>query len=148
MIASVLFAAALQGAEIDIDALGWMAGCWEGEAFGGRVEECWLPAPGGRLIGMFQLIHDEGQVFSEYFQIADFGDGPAMKLKHFNPDFTSWEAEGEFTVFTLQSAGPDEAVFEGLTYARAADGGLQVDLAMRTQDGFRTESFRLRPMPR
>lgn len=139
---------ALQAAEPDLHALRWMTGCWEGEAFGGRVEECWISAPDGRLTGLFQLAGEEAQTFSEFFMLADFGEGPELKLKHFNPDFTSWEADGEFTRFALIEAGPDAAVFEGLTYARLDDGTIQVDLAMQTADGARTETFVLRPMAR
>ncbi len=140
--------AAMQAAGPDLRALDWMAGCWEGEAFGGRVEECWVTAPDGRLTGLFQLAGEEAQTFSEFFMLADFGDGPELKLKHFNPDFTSWEAEGEFTRFALVEAGPDAAVFEGLTYARLDDGTIHVDLDMQTPDGVRTETFVLRPKQR
>jgi len=145
MFTEIAMAAAMQGAAINIDALDWMTGCWQGEAFGGVVEECWQDGAGDRLIGMFQLLNADGQVFSEFFQIAVFEDGPAMKLLHYNPDFTSWEEPGEFTRFVLLEAGPDAAVFEGLTYTRRDDGGVGVDLRMQTAEGVRTESFVLRP---
>jgi len=118
-------------ARIDLGDLAWLEGCWEGEAFGSPAHECWMLAPGGRLTGMFQLIRDGQQAFSEIFIIDEFDGAHELRLKHFHPDLTGWEAQDEWVTFTLLETGPDFARFSGLEYRLDENGALLVDLAMR-----------------
>lgn len=112
----------------DIADLGWLEGCWAGAGFGMAVEECWMSAPDGRLTGVFQAIGPDGsQIFSEIFVLDEFEDGPAIRLKHFNPDMTGWEAQDDFVTFALIETGADFARFEGLQY-RLVDGRMIVEL--------------------
>lgn len=112
--------------------LAWLEGCWAGTGFGKRVGECWMSAPDGRLTGMFQMIDADGrQTMSEIFVLTEFEDGPAIRLKHFNPDLTGWEDRDEFIVFPLRETGADFARFDGLTYSLADDGRLIVELMVK-----------------
>lgn len=125
---------------IDLSDLGWLEGCWQGTGFGKPVTECWMRAPDGRLTGMFQMIGDAGeQEMSEIFVLDEFDDGPAIRLKHFGPELTGWEAQDAFIVFELRETGPDFARFDGLTYRLAGDGRLIVDLVVRQGEGSRVE---------
>lgn len=124
-----------QPAAPDLSHLTWLEGCWEGTGFGQRVAECWMRAPDGRLTGMFQLIDADGrQALSEIFILDHFEDGPAIRLKHFNPDLTGWEKQEDFVVFPLHETGPGFARFDGLSYRRTEDGRLIVELTVK-RDG-------------
>jgi len=117
---------------IELSDLAWLAGCRAGTGFGNRVEECWMTAPDGRLTGMFQMIGADGkQMMSEIFVLAEFDDGPAIRLKHFHPDLTGSEGRDEFLVFPLRETGADFARFDGLTYCLVEDGRLIVELMVK-----------------
>ena len=100
----------------DIRELAWLEGCWAGEALGGEVSECWVKAANGRLTGMFQLVLDGNQSFSELFVLDDFGDGPELRLKHFSAEFDGWEARSEHVTFRLLAASARHAEFEGMRF--------------------------------
>ena len=126
-------------AEADIADLAWLEGCWEGTGFGATVSECWMGASGGRLTGMFQIVDEDGQQLSEIFVLDEFEDGPAIRLKHFHPDMTGWEAQDEYVVFELIETGEDYALFDGLTYRRDEAGRLIVEVAVSDGETERVE---------
>lgn len=118
-----------------------LLGCWEGEGLGGQVYECWMPGPGGRVTGTFQLVQDGEQAFSEILIIDDFGEGPEMRLKHFYGDLKGWEEKDDFVTFKLKEARDDALVFGGLTITFEGDDRLLMDLRMKTSSGVQTMSF-------
>lgn len=123
----------MDNTEPDLGQLTWLEGCWQGTGFGKRVDECWMRAPDGRMTGMFQLVGEDGrQEMSEIFVLAEFEDGPAIRLKHFHPDLTGWEGRDEFVEFPLRETGPDFARFDGLVYRVVEDGRLVVELMVTT----------------
>lgn len=134
------FAALAQPAEpaprAEIADLAWLEGCWEGTGFGSRVTECWMLGPTGRLTGTFQLLNADGtQNFSEILLLDVFEDGPAMRVKHFTPDFVGWEGKDGFHTFVLEETGPGFARFRGLTLELGGDGRQIATLLMRSGDG-------------
>ncbi len=60
----------------DLDALGWLAGCWEGRGGGGRNQECWMAPEGGMMLGVSRVISERGTAF-EFLRIAAHGEGLA-----------------------------------------------------------------------
>ena len=42
----------------ELNAIEWLAGYWQGEAFGGITEELWTPPLGGSMMGSFKLVVD------------------------------------------------------------------------------------------
>ncbi|MEQ8403648.1 MAG: DUF6265 family protein [Oceanicaulis sp.] len=142
MLISLFAAAALQTAAMP-DAR-WLEGCWEGEGLGAQVTECWMSAPDGRMTGMFQLLNADGsQRFSEILTIAHFEDGVALRLKHFNPDLTGWEARDEFLDWPLVEAGERRIAFRGLEFQLDLNDRLIILLDMRRGGEVVTERFTL-----
>jgi hypothetical protein len=132
------------GLRVELTDLGWLSGCWEGRAFGQAASECWMPAPSGRLTGMFQLLNGADQQFSEIFVIDRFDDGPALRLKHFDPNLIGWEEKDGFVRFPLLETGPDFARFDGLLYRRQPDGTLLIELRMKRDGETVIESMQFR----
>lgn len=114
--------------------LAWLVGSFEGEAFGGRVEETWNPPSAGTMMGMFKLILDDGVSFYEFMLMEREGETTTLKLKHFTDAFVGWEEPDDFIRFPLVRAAPDTLYFHGLTFRREAGGGFTTYLALR-QDG-------------
>ena len=125
--------------------MAWLAGRWEGEGLGGRVEEVWSPADGGAMMGMFRLVREGKPVFYEFLTLRETERGLAMQLKHFNPDMTGWEEREKFVEFLYVGSEGKRVFFEGLTFDRSEEGQLTVHLAIRRKDGgVREETFRMR----
>ncbi|MEZ6020932.1 MAG: DUF6265 family protein [Planctomycetota bacterium] len=115
--------------------LGWLAGRWIGEGFGGDLEETWLPPRAGRMVGTFTYYGEDGTVvFHEFMVLTRHEDRIAIRVLHINPDMTPWEAPGETTDFRLLRAQGNTAWFGGLTIHRAGD-ELVMHLAMEEEDG-------------
>lgn len=120
----------------DIADLAWLEGCWEGEGFGGAISECWMRGPTGRLTGTFQLLEPDGtQRFSEILLLDVFEDGPAMRVKHFTPDFVGWEDKDAYLTFVLEETRDGYGRFRGLTLELTEDGRQIATLMMRDAEG-------------
>lgn len=135
-------AMAEEPSRLELADLVFLEGCWHGTAFGSPASECWMVAPDGRLTGMFQLVQDGRQAFSEIFVLDRFEDGYELRVKHFHSDLRGWEAQDAWVTFPLRETGPGLARFDGLVYRLDEEGGLQVDLDMRHGDEVRTERLR------
>lgn len=114
--------------------LSWMAGHWRGEMGEDVIEEVWLPAAGGELLGMFRWLKGGEVYLYELFTIEPGPDGPLLLLRHFDPGLVAWEEKGEPYRFEPVSVGEGEATFVRrangtlLTYRRRDDGGLEAVL--------------------
>ncbi len=60
-----------------VDALGWLAGCWEGEGGGGRNQECWMAPEGGMMLGVSRVLSERDTQF-EFLRLAPHGDRLAL----------------------------------------------------------------------
>ena len=113
-----------------VEKVAWMAGSWEGEAFGGTVEEVWTPPSAGTMVGTFKLV-DGGKPSMYEFQILVEEEGSLLlKLKHFNADFSGWEEKDGFVSFPLVKLTEDAVYFSGLTYRRVGSDRLEVHVAL------------------
>ena len=108
---SVMEASAPQVAD-----LAWLAGHWRGEGFGGIVEEVWTPPLAGSMLGMFRHIKEGKLAFQEIVMLTEEDGVVTMKVKHFTPEFVSWESKEEAVDFRLERLGNREAFFRGLTF--------------------------------
>lgn len=102
-----------------LDALGWLAGCWEGQGGGGRNQECWMAPEGGMMLGISRVISPRGTQF-EFLRIAPHGDGLALLASPSGKPAVAFElvesAEG-LAVF----ANPEHDFPQRITYRRQGD---------------------------
>lgn len=131
----LLSSTAMADDHADFRALAWLEGCWAGEGLGGEVSECWMSTWEGRMLGAFQMVSGGELQFSEMLMLGEAGGVSGYHVKHFNADFTGWEARDEQVSFPLVALGENRADFEGLSYVLDTDGMLTVSLAMRQADG-------------
>jgi len=120
----------------NLSQLEWLIGYWTGEGFGGQCEEVWMPEIDGNMIGTFRFWSEERLIFTEFMNLVQEGNTFSMKLKHFNPDLSGWEANEEWTVFKLIEVGENSVWFDGLTMIHS-DNEIKLYLAM-TENGVET----------
>jgi hypothetical protein len=127
--------------EPQLEQLAWLTGCWKGTGLGGEVEECWLQSSDKRFTGVFQMMEDGQQQFSEIVMIAEFDGRFGMRVKHFDPGFNQWESDkGVGHTFAFVEMGQHFIQFEGLRY-ELIDGVCHVTLDMKNGDEIHQVSF-------
>jgi hypothetical protein len=87
--------------------LAWLAGAWQGENGGERIEETWLPPEGASMVGVGRSIEGASMTFYELLRI-EVRDGVAV--------YVAAPRGGPPTEFKATSAGKTEAVFENLAH--------------------------------
>ena len=128
-----------------LSAMAWLEGHWVGEGLGGVSEEIWSPARGGVMMGMYRLLKGDKPAFYEFLMIVEENGTIAMKLKHFNPDFSGWEEKEKFVTFKLVAVEERAVHFDGLSFIRDTDDSLSIYLLLRDKDGkVREEPFKMR----
>lgn len=98
-----------------LDAVEWLAGHWQGEAFGGVTEELWAPPLGNSMMGSFKLMVDEQVSFYEIMTISEEEGSLILRLKHFHGDLKGWEEKDETHDFKLVKVTLNKVFFEGFT---------------------------------
>ena len=94
-----------------IDVCRAMIGHWKGFYDGQAVDENWLPAVGGEMMGCFRW-EREGKIWLyEFIQLAEADGKIEMRLRHFNPDFSAWEEKDKPALFDLVEAAENRLVF-------------------------------------
>lgn len=123
----------------------WLTGAWAGTGMGGTADEMFGEPAAGAMVGTFRLVVKNAVVFYQFLNMAEDNGSLVLRLKHFNADMTGWEEKGSVLTFRLVRMTPTEALFNGLTFRRAGDTGLQIFLAQRVADGsMREAAFDLR----
>jgi len=123
-----------KGQRASLEDVAWMVGSWEGEAFGGMVEEVWSTASAGTMMGMFKLVSGDAPSFYEFQLVVETEGTLELQLKHFHADFKGWEEKDDFISFPLVKLTESGAYFSGLTYLRQGPDKIQVFVALK-QDG-------------
>lgn len=131
-------------AQSKLEKLGWLEGSWTTEKWGGTVEEYWSAPAGNSVIGMFRLFNAEGVQFTEHWIISEFEGKLSLRLRHFNPDFTSWEEKDEFVEFPFVEMGEHFIQFVGLRYELIDEDEITVTLDMKRGDKIEQEIFNLK----
>lgn len=136
--------------------LGFLKGDWTSDRSGFVIEESWSDAAGGVVVTMSRGTQNGSVRFLRYAVIEQKGDDVTMRFKRYNPDYTSWEAEGP-SVMRLVTVEPDRIVFEAtdpksdvqrIVYRARSDGAVDV-VANRTDDqGPYLVEFTLQRKPR
>ncbi len=97
---------------VDLAEMAWLEGRWQADAFGGRIEEVWLPAMGNSMQAVFRAVSEESLQFSEFIQVTAEEAGIIMRFNHFRSDYSTWEGSGPPMELVLKSASSSEIVFE------------------------------------
>lgn len=113
----------------------WIAGHWQGEAFGGLAEEMWSPPFGGSMMGMYKMVKDGAVVFYEFLTIVEEGDSLLLRLKHFDAGLKGWEEKDMSIEFPLVACTANEAFFDGLTFRLADKDSLEAYVLLKHKDG-------------
>ena len=121
-----------------LDDASWLVGSWSGPAFGAMAEEVWNAPSAGSMVGMFKVYKDETVIFYELIILVEEEGSLALKVKHFNADFTAWETKEDYVNFRLVSVEEDALHFTGLSFYRINDDLLHVYIAL-TNNGETTE---------
>ena len=100
--------------------MAWITGSWEGEAFGGQVQEVWAPPLGDSMMCAFKLVVDGKVEFYELCQIREESGSLVLRLKHFNGDLKGWEEKDETVDFKLVKVEKDIVYFDGFTVERVS----------------------------
>jgi len=106
----------------------WIAGSWEGEAFGGTAEEIWSAPANGAMMGMFRLLDGGDISFYEIMVIRETDKSLILQLKHFHNDLKGWEEKDETKDFQLISISDDKVAFEGLYFQRINENEMKVNV--------------------
>lgn len=116
----------------------WLAGSWEGEAFGGRVQEVWTPPLGDSMMCAFKLVVNGKVQFYELCQIREENGTLVLRLKHFNGDLKAWETKEETVDFPLVKLEHNTAYFDGFTIKQVSADSLNM-YVMIGKDGKKEE---------
>lgn len=122
MFSLLVLAAALPVAAQDGEAvsdLGWLAGDWTCEKWGGRMNEIWAPPTGNSMIGMFNHVKSGETAFYEFMTIEKNVEGLRFYLRHFGPKSVAWEEKQAPMVFSVRLASKHEVVFERIDIPNA-----------------------------
>ena len=96
----------------------WIAGHWQGEAFGGITEEVWTAPLGDSMMGSFKLVVDNKTEFYEICQMIQEDETIMFRLKHFDGKLKGWEEKDETQDFPLVKIEKDAVYFDNFTIKR------------------------------
>jgi len=120
----------------------WIAGDWTCEALGGVAEEFWQGPNAGAMLASFRMIRDGKPSFYELATISEENGSLVCRIAHFDVNLKQWEKEKDGgQVFRLVKIEGQTAWFDGITYSRRDDGGLDVWVLIHGKDGSTREAL-------
>jgi hypothetical protein len=119
----------------------WIAGHWQGEAFGGIAEEIWTAPLGGSMMGSFKLVIDGSVKFYELCTIAKIDSTIILRLKHFHNDLKGWEEKDKTVDFNLIKVTPYQVFFDGFTFERINDNEMNLYVVIHSSSGEAKETM-------
>jgi hypothetical protein len=122
-----------------INEVAWIAGHWQGEAFGGITEEIWSPPMGNAMMCVFRLVNDDITSFYEIETITEEEETLILRLKHFHADLKGWEEKDETVDFPLVKLETNKAYFDGMTFDKISETEMHVYVVIAEDDGTRNE---------
>lgn len=121
--------------------IAWIQGHWQGEAFGGIIEDVWTPPLGGSMMAAFKLVVDGEVQFYEIVTISEESNTLMLRLKHFHKDLKGWEEKDETVDFPLVKVSKDKVFFDGFTFERVNDNEMNVYVRIENRDGTHEQRF-------
>jgi hypothetical protein len=118
-----------------INEVSWIAGHWQGEAFGGIADEIWSPPLGKSMMCVFRLINDDQVSFYEIVTITEENETLILRLKHFHADLKGWEEKDETVDFRLVKVDENRVYFEGFTFEKISAEAINIYVMIGDDDG-------------
>ena len=119
--------------------IAWVQGHWQGEAFGGIVEEVWTPPLGGSMMCAFKLVVNNEVRFYEIVTLSEENGTLMLRLKHFHKDLKGWEEKDETVDFPLVKVTPGKMFFDGFTFEKISDDEMNIYVII-SQEGKEREA--------
>ena len=118
-----------------IEEISWLAGHWHSKGEDGFLEEVWLPAQEGAMLGSFRWIK-EGEVnLYELLTISEQDSSLLLSLRHFDDQLHAWEEKGSPMTFGLVKIEERKAYFNNFTFESPSDDLLNVYVLFKYNNG-------------
>src|SRR5690349_7932374 len=91
-------------AEVGVESLAWLAGCWQAERGDAGSGEHWLPPAGGTMLGVSRTVKNGKTVEFEFMQLRNNAAGQLVLIA-----MPSGQKE---TTFVASAVGKDAVTFE------------------------------------
>lgn len=117
-----------------IEDVSFIAGNWQGEAFGGITEEIWSPPLGDSMMFSFKLVAENKVVFYELGGIRQVDDTLIFQLKHFGNDFKGWEEKDETIDAKLIKIEENRIYFDQFTFEKINENEINIYVVVE-EDG-------------
>lgn len=139
---TILFALSLCAQEKSkFEMLGWIAGSWSGNMGRATMEENWLPAAGGAMLGLSRVVAGPRMVAFEFLRIVQ-KDGEVY--------YVAQPGGRPATEFKLTSVTATKAVFENpahdhpkiITYEKDSEGNLVATIEGDERGQHKKQEFR------
>jgi hypothetical protein len=118
----------------EIQDVAWISGHWKGEAFGGNIEEIWMPPSGNSMMFAFKLVVKDSIDFYEFVIIREHQNSLLLQLRHFEYDLAAWEEKDESIDFPLVKLEENKAYFDGFTFEQLSENELNVYVQFHYED--------------
>lgn len=129
-----------------LEDVAWIAGHWQGEAFGGLAEEIWSNPMGGSMMFVFRLVADNEVSFYEVGHIQEVDDSIILQLKHFDKNLRGWEEKNETVDFRLVKIERNKAYFEGFTIEKVSEDQINMWVLIESKDSAKEVLFAYKRM--
>ena len=104
----------------------WMSGYWQGEMWGGHIEEVWSQPLASSMMASFKFAADQEVKFYEIITLFEHQGSLLLRLKHFSAELKGWEEKDDYMEFKLVKLDKHSAYFEGYTYRLVSPDELHV----------------------
>ena len=128
-----------QSPKANLTSIEWLAGHWQGEAFGGIAEEIWSPPMGGVMLFSFRLVAEGTISFYEFGHILETDGTLILQLKHFDGDLMGWEEKDETIDFKLVKVEENRLFFDDFTIEYVSDKEINMYVLIEEDDGTTNE---------
>lgn len=122
----------------------WLAGHWQGKAFGGITEEIWTPPLGNSMMCAFKLAIDDKIKFYEITTITEEDQTLILRLKHFHADLKGWEEKDVTQDFRLVKVTPTKIYFESFTIEKVSKNEVNMYVVIGAEGNQEEEKFNYR----
>ncbi|NAY92580.1 hypothetical protein GTQ34_11690 [Muricauda sp. JGD-17] len=119
----------------------WIAGHWQGEAFGGIAEEIWSPPLGNSMMFVYKMVKDNKISFYEVGHIQGIDNTLILQLKHFHGNLHGWEEKEETIDFKLIKIENGVAFFDGFTIEKVNENQMNMHVLIGEDEKVQEMTF-------